>query len=158
MSACADERPDVAGATFLAAGSSAPELFTSLSDAFSDCPASMGVGTIVGSAMFNILVIVALSCAVAGASGASLLIDWRPVARDVTFYCTSIVMLAVFFNDGKVETWEAVVMVLGYGLYILFMVYNERILSQCTPKVRGSGRRRCRLGSRQMCRFWCRRG
>ena len=75
----------------------------------------MGVGTIVGSAMFNILVIVALSCAVAGASGASLLIDWRPVARDVTFYCTSIVMLAVFFNDGKVETWEAVGMVLGYG-------------------------------------------
>lgn len=28
--------PDVAGATFLAAGSSAPELFTSLADAFGD--------------------------------------------------------------------------------------------------------------------------
>ncbi|CAM9962977.1 unnamed protein product, partial [Ectocarpus sp. 13 AM-2016] len=49
--------PDVAGATFLAAGSSAPELFTSLADAFGEAN-STGTGTIVGSAMFNILVIV----------------------------------------------------------------------------------------------------
>lgn len=39
--------PDVAGATFLAAGSSAPELFTSLADAFGDA-SSIGMGTIVG--------------------------------------------------------------------------------------------------------------
>ncbi len=63
--------PDVAGATFLAAGSSAPELFTSLADAFGSA-SSIGMGTIVGSAMFNILVIVALSAAVAGKGGASL--------------------------------------------------------------------------------------
>jgi Ca2+/Na+ antiporter len=39
--------PDVAGATFLAAGSSAPELFTSLADAFGPSN-SIGMGTIVG--------------------------------------------------------------------------------------------------------------
>ena len=74
--------PDVAGATFLAAGSSAPELFTSVGDAFGP-ENSIGMGTIVGSAMFNILVIVALSSAVAGGT---LNIDWRPVVRDCGFY------------------------------------------------------------------------
>uniref|UniRef100_A0A672T252 Sodium/potassium/calcium exchanger 3-like n=1 Tax=Sinocyclocheilus grahami TaxID=75366 RepID=A0A672T252_SINGR len=48
---------DVAGATFMAAGSSAPELFTSLIGVFIT-KGDLGVGTIVGSAVFNILVII----------------------------------------------------------------------------------------------------
>ncbi len=73
---------DVAGATFMAAGSSAPELFTSVAGVGTE--SDVGVGTIVGytlkyfipkkymifilhrSAMFNILVIVALSSILAG--------------------------------------------------------------------------------------------
>ena len=71
---------DVAGATFMAAGSSAPELFTSIGDVFGPSN-NIGIGTIVGSAMFNILVIVALAAAV---TPHELPIDWRPIARDVT--------------------------------------------------------------------------
>ena len=104
----------------------------------------MGIGTIVGSAMFNILVIVALSCAVAGQSGASLLIDWRPVARDVTYYTLSIVMMAVFFDDGTVTVAEAFIMVLAYISYIVFMMFNEKIMAQCSSKVHTFGLRRLR--------------
>ena len=43
----------------MAAGSSAPELFTSLAGVAKT--SDVGVGTIVGSAVFNLLVIVALS-------------------------------------------------------------------------------------------------
>jgi hypothetical protein len=51
---------DVAGATFMAAGSSAPELFTStMSLVSSNATNELGVATIVGSAVFNILVIIA---------------------------------------------------------------------------------------------------
>nr|XP_019954366.1 PREDICTED: sodium/potassium/calcium exchanger 3-like [Paralichthys olivaceus] len=50
---------DVAGATFMAAGSSAPELFTSLIGVFIT-KGDVGVGTIVGSAVFNILVIIGI--------------------------------------------------------------------------------------------------
>ncbi|GMI08139.1 hypothetical protein TrLO_g14312 [Triparma laevis f. longispina] len=124
--------PDVAGATFLAAGSSAPELFTSLADAFGDA-SSIGMGTIVGSAMFNILVIVALSAAVAGKSGASLKIDYRPVTRDVCFYSYSILLLALFFTDGVITAVESGIMWASYLLYILFMVFNEKILGMCKP-------------------------
>lgn len=122
--------PDVAGATFLAAGSSAPELFTSLTDAFGDSN-STGTGTIVGSAMFNILVIVALSAVVAGSDGATIPIDWRPVCRDVSFYSLSILLLTLVFLDDEVQWWEGLIMFLAYGVYITFMVFNTKILKQC---------------------------
>ncbi|GAA6078907.1 sodium/potassium/calcium exchanger 3, partial [Tachysurus ichikawai] len=56
---------DVAGATFMAAGSSAPELFTSLIGVFIT-KGDVGVGTIVGSAVFNILVIIGVCGIFAG--------------------------------------------------------------------------------------------
>ena len=59
--------PDVAGATFMAAGSSAPELFVSFADnVIATETKSIGVGTIIGSAIFNILIIIALTAALAG--------------------------------------------------------------------------------------------
>ena len=130
--------PDVAGATFLAAGSSAPELFTSMADAFGD-ESSIGMGTIVGSAMFNILVIVALSAAVAGKAGSSLSIDYRPVTRDVCFYLYSIVILAIFFDDGKIVLYESLIMWMSYLAYIGFMVKNEMFLGMCKPPAHGEG-------------------
>uniref|UniRef100_A0A8C6U5Z3 Sodium/calcium exchanger membrane region domain-containing protein n=1 Tax=Neogobius melanostomus TaxID=47308 RepID=A0A8C6U5Z3_9GOBI len=54
-----DLSEDVAGATFMAAGSSAPELFTSLIGVFIT-KGDVGVGTIVGSAVFNVLVIIGI--------------------------------------------------------------------------------------------------
>jgi hypothetical protein len=90
---------DVAGATFMAAGSSAPELLTSLSDAFVS-KNSIGVGTIVGSAMFNILIIVALSAAVVKGS---VKLDWRPLARDSIFYAGSILLLTLFLINDTVN-------------------------------------------------------
>jgi len=119
-----DLSEDVAGATFMAAGSSAPELFTSLAAATSE--SDVGVGTIVGSAVFNLLVIVALSSAL---SGKILNLDWRPLARDSTFYTFSIVVLIVFAWDGLVEWWEALILVLLYFTYVGTMVFNERLMN-----------------------------
>ena len=64
---------DVAGATFMAAGSSAPELFTSLMGVFA-VKNDVGVGTIVGSAVFN------LCCIIGGTAVFTpgvLKIDWK---------------------------------------------------------------------------------
>lgn len=122
--------PDVAGATFLAAGSSAPELFTSIADTFGPSN-SIGIGTIVGSAMFNILIIVAMAAA---ATTEVLDIDWRPVVRDCGFYSLSILELILFFQDGQIMWWEGLIMTLSYGLYILFMVFNEKVFARCDTK------------------------
>uniref|UniRef100_A0A8D0HB05 Solute carrier family 24 member 4 n=1 Tax=Sphenodon punctatus TaxID=8508 RepID=A0A8D0HB05_SPHPU len=56
---------DVAGATFMAAGSSTPELFASVIGVFIT-HGDVGVGTIVGSAVFNILCIIGVCGIFAG--------------------------------------------------------------------------------------------
>ena len=80
---------DVAGATFMAAGGSAPELFTSgigVFISFSDA----GIGTIVGSAVFNILFVIGM-CALF--SKTVLHLTWWPLFRDCTFYSVSLITL-----------------------------------------------------------------
>ncbi|KAI0229304.1 Sodium/potassium/calcium exchanger 3 [Lamellibrachia satsuma] len=80
---------DVAGATFMAAGSSAPELFTSVIGVFI-AKGDVGVGTIVGSAVFNILFVIGL-CGIF--AGQIVMLTWYPLIRDSTFYSLSVIIL-----------------------------------------------------------------
>jgi len=114
---------DVAGATFMAAGSSAPELFTSVAGVA--VQTDVGVGTIVGSAVFNIQIIIALTAALAGQV---LFLDWRPLARDSFFYAMSIACFIGFSWDGYFTHYEAVLLLLLYILYIVLMVFNPKLM------------------------------
>ena len=118
---------DVAGATFMAAGSSAPELFTSIMDTFYFTN-NVGVGTIVGSAVFNILVIIALAAAM---SAKDLTIDWRPFLRDCIFYLISVALLFVFVLEGAFTWVHSLILVIFYLCYVAFMTKNESILAKC---------------------------
>lgn len=53
-------RPDVAGATIMAVGTSSPELFINLVGTFVT-QGDVGVGMIVGSAVFNVLAVPAVA-------------------------------------------------------------------------------------------------
>eukprot|EP00918_Siedleckia_nematoides_P014555 GHVU01031612.1.p1 GENE.GHVU01031612.1~~GHVU01031612.1.p1 ORF type:complete len:636 (+),score=66.52 GHVU01031612.1:376-2283(+) len=114
---------DVAGATFMAGGSSAPELFTSVAGVIVET--DVGVGTIVGSAVFNILIIIALTAALAGQV---LHLDWRPLCRDSFFYAMSIGCFIGFAWDGWFQHYEAVTLLCLYILYIVLMVFNTRLM------------------------------
>lgn len=116
---------DVAGATFMAAGSSAPELAVAVvATLFAAEPSDEGLGTIVGSAVFNIMIIVGVTAICAGQT---LDITPYPFARDCAFYTLSIAMLVAFVYDGKVEVWESVILLFGYVLYIGYMTQNQKI-------------------------------
>ncbi|XP_065488987.1 ras and Rab interactor 2 isoform X3 [Caloenas nicobarica] len=114
---------DVAGATFMAAGSSAPELFTSVIGVFIT-KGDVGVGTIVGSAVFNILCIIGVCGLFAGQVVA--LSSWS-LLRDSIYYTLSVIALIVFIYDEKVSWWESLVLVLMYIIYIVIMKYNSTI-------------------------------
>ncbi|XP_031548697.1 sodium/potassium/calcium exchanger 3-like [Actinia tenebrosa] len=118
-----DLSEDVAGATFMAAGSSAPELFTSVAGVTVD--SDVGVGTVVGSAVFNLLVIIALTAAF---SGQTLHLDWRPMLRDGIAYALSIVLFAVFSWDGVFKLYEALILLALYIFYIGVMKYNPQLM------------------------------
>jgi Ca2+/Na+ antiporter len=114
---------DVAGATFLAMASSAPELFTSIIATFVIASAS-GVGNIVGSAVFNLLVIIGVTPIFAGRT---LSIWWYPTVRDAAFYTVAITEIFIFMQDGKVYWWESLIMVLSYAVYVFYFTQNKRI-------------------------------
>ncbi|XP_041794135.1 sodium/potassium/calcium exchanger 1 isoform X1 [Chelmon rostratus] len=114
---------DVAGATFMAAGGSAPELFTSLIGVFI-AHSNVGIGTIVGSAVFNILFVIGM-CALF--SREVLHLTWWPLFRDVSFYIFDLILLIIFFLDNVIMWWESMMLVTSYTLYVIFMKFNVQI-------------------------------
>ena len=105
---------DVAGATLMAMGSSAPELAIAMiallrPGDYSD----VGIGTIVGSALFNILVITGAS-----AIARPLRITWIIVTRDVVVYIASVGLLLWAFSDNQINFFEAVVFIVFYATYV----------------------------------------
>lgn len=116
-----DLSEDVAGATFMAAGSSAPELFASVIGVFIT-HGDVGVGTIVGSAVFNILCIIGV-CGIF--AGQVVVLTWWAVFRDSFYYILSVLALIAFIYDEKIVWWESLVLVLMYAGYILVMKFNS---------------------------------
>ncbi|KAM3603073.1 uncharacterized protein V6R79_016090 [Siganus canaliculatus] len=116
-----DLSEDVAGATFMAAGSSAPELFASVIGVFIT-HGDVGVGTIVGSAVFNILCIIGVCGLFAGQV---VILTWWAVFRDSFYYILSVIALIAFIYDEKIVWWESLVLVVMYAGYILVMKFNS---------------------------------
>ncbi|XP_036187150.1 sodium/potassium/calcium exchanger 2 isoform X2 [Myotis myotis] len=114
---------DVAGATFMAAGGSAPELFTSLIGVFI-AHSNVGIGTIVGSAVFNILFVIGM-CALF--SREILNLTWWPLFRDVSFYIIDLIMLIIFFLDNVIMWWESLLLLAAYFVYVIFMKFNVQV-------------------------------
>jgi hypothetical protein len=124
---------DVAGATLMAAGGSAPELFTSLFGTFQEN--AIGFGTIVGSAVFNVLFVIAMCSLLAKET---LTLTWWPLFRDSTYYAIGLVVLAIFTgvtSEGVIEIWEAVVLFIMYLGYIVLMWQNANLYKLLTGKV-----------------------
>jgi len=101
---------DIAGATFMAIGTSAPELFTSVIGVFiSDN--DIGTGTIVGSAVFNLIVIPG-ACGFAAYYNLKQMpkISSFPIIRDTIFYILTIITLILCIKDNKVD-WFVLILI-----------------------------------------------
>jgi len=123
---------DVAGATLMAAGGSAPELFSSLFGTFAE--SEIGFGTIIGSAVFNVLFVIAM-CSIF--SREVLTLTWWPLFRDCTCYTIGLVVLVIFVavnSAEEIELWEACVLLSMYFMYILLMWKNADIYKAITGK------------------------
>ena len=116
---------DVAGATLMAAGGSAPELFTSFFGSFQNSP--IGFAAIVGSAVFNVLFVIGVCALVIPEP---LQLTWYPLARDCIFYSISLGLLSVFFagiSRSQIYAYEASILLLLYVGYVILMKYNHNI-------------------------------
>ncbi|KAA0715306.1 Sodium/potassium/calcium exchanger 5 [Triplophysa tibetana] len=97
---------DVAGATFMAAGSSAPELVTAFLGVFVT-KGDIGVSTIMGSAVSR------LTC-------------W-PLFRDCAAYTVSVIAVIAIISDNRVYWYDGACLLLVYGVYVVVLCFDLRI-------------------------------
>lgn len=109
---------NVAGASLMAVGSSAPELAIALTALFhgSGEHSDVGIGTIVGSAVFNILVITGASALARPAK-----VTLSVVIRDCLVYVLSIALLLFTFFDGQIHPMEAFSFLFFYIAYLVIL-------------------------------------
>ncbi|KAH8250572.1 hypothetical protein KR038_009411, partial [Drosophila bunnanda] len=118
---------DVAGATFLAASTSAPELFINVMGTFVT-HSDIGVGTVVGSTVFNILVI----SAVVGILTKPTKVNWWPVTRDSLWYLVSIIALIVAMWDSRVYWYEGLALLFLYAINFIQLFFDKKIKAKLT--------------------------
>ncbi|MCT0227748.1 calcium/sodium antiporter [Synechococcus sp. CS-1331] len=112
----------VIGLTIVSAGTSMPELVTSLVAAYRG-KADLAIGNVVGSNLLNQLVILGV-CGVF--SGEGLLVDPVVISRDMpVMVLTTLALLPILWTRGVVTRLEGGILV---GLYVLYLA--EQVLSE----------------------------
>ena len=118
---------NVAGASLMAMGSSMPELSIALITLVraGGTHGDVGIANIVGSAVFNILIITGASALVRPAS-----ISWKVILRDCVIYTISTLMLLGIFLDGQVTIIESVALLVLYVIYIIILFQWNRLFPE----------------------------
>jgi K+-dependent Na+/Ca+ exchanger-like protein len=139
---------DIAGATFMAAGASSPELFISFLGLFVQ-NSTIGVGTLLGSEIFNHMIICAGS--IFYAKDGELKLNARIFTRECIAYLFSLITLlfvvksdflmniestfdSTTYHDCLIVYWFGpIVLIVFYCVYILFLRYFDVICLYIYP-------------------------
>ncbi len=112
--------PLVIGLTIVAFGTSAPELAVSVASSLAG-QADLAIGNVVGSNIFNILLILGLSALVA-----PLIVSQQLVRFDVPLMIGVSVLVFLFALDGSIGRLEGVVLFAGVVTYTAFLIIQSR--------------------------------
>ena len=107
----------VIGLTIVAMGTSAPEFFVSLMSALKGTP-DLAVGNVVGSNIFNTLLIVGVAAMVT-----PIVISRSTVRKDMPWSMLAAILLTVMCLDSVISRWDALVL---FVLFCTFIGYNLR--------------------------------
>jgi cation:H+ antiporter len=120
LAATAGISPLVIGLTVVAFGTSAPEVAVSV-QAVTAGQADIALGNIVGSNIFNVLVVLGLSAAVA-----PLLVAQQLVRLDVPIMIGVSILVLVLALDGEISRFDGLLLVSGIVAYTVFAIRESR--------------------------------
>jgi len=112
----------IVGLTIVAVGTSLPELFTSVIASMRG-ETEIAVGNVLGSNIFNILVVLGVSGIIApnGINVNQDVINFdAPVMIAVAFAC-----LPIFYSGKRIERWEGLLFLFYYIAYTVYLVLNS---------------------------------
>lgn len=110
----------VIGLTVVAFGTSAPELAVSVKAAYSG-QAELAIANVVGSNIFNILLILGLSAIIA-----PLMISRQLIRQDVPIMVGVSLVAAAMALNGNIDRLEALALTIGLLSYTAFLFYQGR--------------------------------
>lgn len=112
--------PLVVGLTVVAFGTSAPETTVSVSAVLSG-QTDIAVGNVVGSNIFNVLLILGLSAVIA-----PLIVDAQVIRQEVPIMIGASVLLLAFALDGRIVMFESAFLFILLVTYTGFLVVQSR--------------------------------
>jgi len=115
--------PLVVGLTVVAFGTSSPELAVSIKSALSG-QASIALGNVVGSNIFNVLFILGLSALIV-----PLAVSRRLVRLDVPLMIALSVLVLILSLDGVLGRGDGLLLVAGLAAYVGFSIRHSRMES-----------------------------
>ncbi len=117
----------VIGLTIVAAGTSMPELITSIVAAFKG-RTDLAIGNVVGSSLLNQLLVLGSSAIVSGGEGLEIL-DNLLINRDLpVMVLTTLACMPIFWTKGRISRTEGGVLI---GLYIFYII--DQVLPKTLP-------------------------
>lgn len=119
--------PLIIGLTVVSCGTSAPELAVSLQSAGIG-QGDLALGNIIGSNIFNVLMILGLSAVVL-----PLTVARQLVRLDVPIMIGVSALMILFALDGQVGRSDGIILVVGSVIYTSFLVYQGRKESSALP-------------------------
>ncbi len=116
----------VIGLTIVSAGTSMPELVTSLVAAFKG-RTDLAIGNVIGSSLLNQLLVLAGSAVVSGSRG--LNVEESLIHRDLPIMVlTTIACMPIFWTKGKINRLEGGILL---GLYFIYLI--DKIIPRTWP-------------------------
>lgn len=107
----------IIGVTVVAVGTSLPELSTSVVAAIKK-ETDIAIGNILGSNMMNVLLIIGVTASIKPIDVSSLFI-WNDLPWMLGF---TLLVLPLMITSAKISRWEGALLILGYGLYLYFIL------------------------------------
>ena len=112
--------PLVIGLTIVAYGTSSPELMVSIQSSLAGQP-DIAVGNVVGSNIFNILLILGISALIT-----PLVVAQQLISLDVPILIGISCLTLMFGLDGKISRVDGGIFVTGAILYTVFLMIQSR--------------------------------
>lgn len=110
----------IVGATVAAFATSSPELTVGIISALDGRP-ELAFGDATGSNMVNLGVVLGSTVLLA-----TLMVQWSEVRRDLISFIVAVVALGALSIDGKIARAEALVLLLGFTLWLGWVMHDAR--------------------------------
>ncbi|WP_369992273.1 calcium/sodium antiporter [Pseudomonas xanthosomatis] len=120
-------RPLIIGLSLVAFGSTAPQLTVSLQAAYQGAP-DVAVGSVVGSNIFNVLVILGLAALII-----PLRVSRQLVRLDIPLMIGASALVYVLASNGLLGRFEGAVLLLGLLGYLLMLWHQSRHYARTYP-------------------------